>query len=216
MPDFIPRTDGRFDAWFDNFQAYFADNFGALGYDQSDADALKEAYDAWNEGLMTQFAAVAAAQGATRQKRLLKASAVEIIRRYAREIQASASTTDVQRAGLGITIPDTSRAPIPPPSEAPYLDLDWSQRGRVTIHAGTNPTNEQTNKMAPHARMLILQFRAQGGPWEFLAVTSSSPFVHVVGGVSPATLEYRAAYTNARGAQGPWSAVVSAYVTPAA
>lgn len=216
MPDFIPQADAAFDTWFDGFRAYFAANYAPLGFAEADAEIVAEAYAVWNEALMTQFAAVAAAQGATRQKQLRKASAVEVIRRYAREIQASPTTTDVQRAGLGITIPDTSRAPTPAPSDAPHLDLDWSQRGRVTIHAGTNPTNEQTNKLAPSARMLILQFRTQGGPWEFLAVTSSSPFVHVVGGSSPAALEYRAAYANARGAQGPWSAAVSAYVTPAA
>jgi hypothetical protein len=47
-------------------------------------------------------------------------------------------------------------------------------------------------------------------------VTSTSPFVHVVGNASPVTIEYRAAYLNSKGAQGPWGEMDAAYVGAAA
>jgi hypothetical protein len=67
-----------------------------------------------------------------------------------------------------------------------------------------------------YAKHVILRFKADDGEREHLGVTSTSPFVHVVGNASPVTIEYRAAYLNSKGEQGPWGEMDAAYVGAAA
>lgn len=216
MPDYIPAADDAFDHWFESFKTYFAANAVALGFAAADATTVTNSFTAWSGNLSAHISAVQAAKGARSTKDQSKNAAKAVIRSYVKRIQANPATTDTQRAALGITIPDGTRTPAQPPTDAPFMVLDWSQRGRVIVHAGTNPTNEQVNKMGPHAKNLLIQFRPVDGEWEYLAVVSSSPFVHIVGNVNPTTLEYRSAYLNSKGVMGPWSAVVTAYVSAAA
>lgn len=216
MADYIPPSDDTFDTWFNNFKTYFVANAVALGFTAADGTTVGNSYTTWSGNLAAHVSAVQAAKGARQTKDQSKRAAKAVIRGYVKRIQANPATTDAQRAALGITVTDGQRTPAQPPTEAPFMVLDWSQRGRVIVHAGTNPTNEQVNKMGPHAKNLLIQFKTETGDWEYLAVVSSSPFVHVVGNVTAMTLEYRSAYLNSRGVMGPWSAVVTAYVAAAA
>lgn len=157
----------------------------------------------------------ARARGATKDN--TRDTTASLIRNYVKRVQTNPATTDTQRAGLGITIPDTERTPTQVPPDAPLIELDWSKRGQCIIHAGTNPGNEALNKMGPFGKNLLFHFRNAGdADWQYLGVASKSPFIHVIGNSQPVSLEYRAAYLNSKGQQGPWSEIDTAYVGKAA
>jgi len=118
------------------------------------------------------------------------------------------------RADLGITIPTGKKTPAQIPGTSPGIELDWSERGQVVIHVGTNPNNERINKMGPNAKSVLIQFRYPNEEWQLAGVTTSSPFVHTVGNTEAVVIECRAQYLNSVGEPGPWSETDFAYVSP--
>jgi hypothetical protein len=216
MGDYMPRTDATFDSWLNNFKAQFSTLAATLGFSPADVLTVTSAYTTWHGSFDDHIEAQNAAKGAAATKNGNRDAAMATVRSFVKQIQSNPDCTDAMRAQLGITIPDGQRTPSQSPTESPNLLLDWSQRGRVTIHVGTIPSNEALNKFGEYAKNVLLQFKNGTGDWEFLAVCSSSPFTHIVGNESPVTVEYRAAYLNSKGVQGPWSDTDSAYVGAAA
>lgn len=213
---YIPGPDANFDTWLSNFKTNFSVLSLTFGFTPADVTAVTNAYTNWNAAYTANIAAQNAARGAAQTKLNQKNAAEAVVRNYVVQIQSNPVCTDTMRAQLGITIKDTSRTPAPPPTDAPNLELDWSKRGQVTVHVGDIPSNELLNKFPYPAKTVLLQFRQAGATdWTFLAVVSTSPFVHVVGNATSETLEYRAAYMNSKGQQGPWSENDSAYVAAA-
>ncbi|MBS1713804.1 MAG: hypothetical protein JST30_05650 [Armatimonadetes bacterium] len=217
MADYIPNPDGSFEGWFNGFKVNFASLAVSLGFNPADISTMNGAYTNWNTAYTANIAAQNAAKGAAQTKANQRKTAEAVIRGYVTRIQANPACTDTMRAQLGITIRDTHRSPAPVPTDSPLLELDWSKRGQVTLHIGNNPGNESLNKFPYPAKTVLIQFRhANATEWQFLAVASTSPFVHIVGNSNAETLEYRTAYMNSKGQQGPWSEVDSAYVGAAA
>jgi hypothetical protein len=215
MGDYIPGTDGGFDLWFNNFKTKFATYAAALGFTPADVLTMTASFAAWQTAMNENAAAQAVAQGKVAMKANQKRESTTLIRNFVKQIQVQPACTDEIRGELGITIAG-GRTPAQVPATSPHMALDWSERGRVTIHVGETPTNEAINKFGEYAKHVILQFKVGAGEWEHLGVTSTSPFVHVVGNDAPVTIEYRAAYLNSKGEQGPWGEMDSAYVGAAA
>ncbi|MGE0000472.1 MAG: hypothetical protein AB7F50_01170 [Fimbriimonadaceae bacterium] len=215
MPDYIPNSDANFDGWASTFRTNFGTLAAGLGFTPADITAVNNAYTAWSTAYAANIAAQNAAKGAAQTKTNQRKAAESVVRNFVTRIQANPATTDTIRAQLGITIKDTSRTPSPPPTESPLIELDWSKRGQVTIHVGNNPGNENSNKFPYPAKSVLLQYKLAGGEWQYLAVSSTSPFVHVVGNSTAQTMQYRAAYINSKGQQGPWSEADAAYVAAA-
>lgn len=216
MADYVPVRDGEFDAWLWQFNDYFQADHVALGFQASDAAEVQSLLDAWRTVYAGSNAAKQAATAMAAEKKNTRREVERAIRRFVRVIQARPATSDLQRGNLGVTIPDRTRTLSPTPTVSPSIELDWSRRGQCVIHVGVNPQNESVNRFSPHGKMCLLQFRMQGGDWEHLAVATSSPFVHVVGNEEPWSIQYRAAYLNSRGRQGPWSDADTAYIAGAA
>ncbi len=210
-----PLGNADFDAWMSAFNTYFQANFATWGFGAPESTAVLNAYNDWHAAFIANQAAQAAAEGAAQTQQNERQTSMDVIRPLVKQVQANPATTDIHRAGLGVNIPDP-RTPAQVPPTAPFIELDWSQRGQVTIHVGETPSNEQINKFGEFAQNVALQFKLSGGNFEHLGVTSHSPFVHVVGNTTAQTVEYRAAYLNSKGEQGPWSEVDDAYVGVAA
>jgi len=100
----------------------------------------------------------------------------------------------------------------------PLLRLDWSQRSRVTIHFGPNPSNERQNALPVGMRGCKLWYPLGGIPtkeedWKFLVDDTRSPYVHVLTIDAPVTVAYRAQYFDTHMRTGPFSDPAIATVT---
>ena len=101
---FIPRADGAFDAWVAAFwpavQAFYNDH----GLDVDELNALEDALAVWSEQYPLHTAAQAAALAARQAKDAARADLDAAIRPIVRFVQTFPSTTDADRATLGITL----------------------------------------------------------------------------------------------------------------
>ena len=132
--DYIPHSDATFDTWQINYVTYFVANAAALGFDPiADVLTINNAQTAWGGSYSGHTTAQAAAVAASGLKDTDRDAFIAILRGFTGQIQANPATTDVQRAALGITIPDTIPTPVGPPTTRPVLEADTSQRLQITV-----------------------------------------------------------------------------------
>src|SRR5688500_6265049 len=222
MPrDYIPASDAQFDLWLSNFAARLTANGTAMGFSAAEITSLNDAVTLWEQRFAARLSGRDAARAATAAKRDARRGAVELVRPFARRVQASPVTDDATRAEMGLT--PLEQPPIGgdgsvATNETPLLALDFGTRGQITVHFGPNPANENRNGLPRGAIGAVLQVRGGGidgaGGWQWLDNPSSSPHVHVVQPSEATVLAYRCAYLYRRGQKGPWSAPAEAAVTP--
>ena len=134
MADYIPQGDATFDTWQINYVTYFVANAAALGLDPiADVLQINNAQTAWGGSYAAHIVAQAAAVSARGLKDTDRDAFIGILRGFTGQIQANPATTDVQRAALDITIPDTTPTPVGPPTTRPVLEADTSQRLQITV-----------------------------------------------------------------------------------
>jgi hypothetical protein len=205
--DFIPRQDDAFSVWFTKYVQYVQLHAVDLGLNPGQVNELVVTRDQWaaayNQHVVTKDAARSAA--ATKDDR--REVGERVLRNITGFIQNRRETTDAQREGLGVTVPDREPTPLDPEAirhiPPPFLLPDFSQRGQVTIHFGPNPGNELKNALPEIARAVRLQFYigvvtpgtdVNALPWQWLADDTHSPYLHILNG--PVTVSYRAQYID--------------------
>jgi len=207
MPKYIPDRDGDFDVWFQNYQQYAVANAVALGLTPAQALEIQTAKINWSLGYSNLISARNAYQAAQEIKDEKREAGETVIRKITGIVQKRPETTDAQREGLGITVPDRQPTPLDPEAirhiAPPILLPDFSQRGQVTIHFGPNPQDEHKNALPEIARAVRLQFYigvvtpgtdVNALPWQWLADDTHSPYLHILNG--PVTVSYRAQYID--------------------
>ena len=214
MPhDFIPDPDAEFDTWFAAYMTYAVANAAALGLTPAEALEIQTAKINWSLGYSNVVVTKNAYQAAVEGKDEKREAAEVVIRKITGKIQARPETTDPQREGLGITVPDRIPTPLDPEKillhPAP-LHLVVPHRGQVVLHFGPDPGNENSNALPEICRAVRI-FRALGGVpekasgWSFGAEISHSPYVNVLGNSQPETVSYRFQYVDRLGRPGPFS-----------
>jgi len=213
MADYIPASDSMFDEWARTFWEYCLSSAASLGLSPDDVSAMQDAYNEWHAAYVTHQRARNEATAATESKDEARDNVEEIFRRYTKIIQARPETTDSQREGLGITVPDRTRtvlaAQMVLATEAPLLLVDHSLRGQTIIHFGPNPSNERENALPQGMSGSKIWYHIGGLPetedeWTWLADDTNSPYTHVIRGDKALTLAYRAQYFDRRMRLGPF------------
>ena len=222
MPhDFIPGSDEAFDDWFAAYQLYLAANFAALGLTPAEALDVQTLKINWSLGYSNVAVTKNAYQAAVETKDEKRTLAEEGIRKYTNKIQARPETTDAQREGLGITVPDREPTPLDPEKilqHPPPKHWVIPQQGQVEIHVGPDPENENSNALPDICRAIAI-FRAAGGVpadasgWVHVAEISHSPYFDVLGNSAPVTVSYRFRYVDRMGRPGPFSDPVTVAVS---
>jgi hypothetical protein len=219
MPDYIPRTDADFDGWQANWVTYAATNAAALGIGPAELTAIQAAQTAWDADYDAHVTAAAAAQAARAAKDAERAGFVAVLRSFSQQIQKRTGTTDEQRAGLGITVPDTTPTPVPAPVTAPLLNIVTSERLRHVIEASRTAA-EGGGLGKPAAVRGVQLWRKIGEPipsgeadfefvGEFTRARMTLDYQMSQGGQ---TVYYQARWVSTRGDTGPWGELVSATV----
>ena len=213
--DYLPTSEADLYLWAQNFNSVFQVNATSLGFSVGEATAMQDQYDLFSDALSAHTAAVAAARSAKEDKDDQKGALVELVRNYVRRIQVNPNTTDPLRGQLGINVPSGSKATIPVPTDLPLVLLDWSVRGQVTLHVAPTPSNERINTFPEGCHSVLIEYHTANTDWQFVAITTTSPYLHPLGNANNEEVTYRCAYLNPRGEQGPWSDEASAWVIAA-
>lgn len=218
---YIPDADSAFDSWQANFVAYVSAHFFDLGLPLVVATQLNTAKSEWELAFADHVAARAAAKAARNDKDAKRRAYIRLIREVTRRIQAHDNTTDADRAGLGITIPDTDPTPVGPPATRPVVKVDFSARlrHRIGFADEQTPTRRAKPKGILGAEVWVKLTDAgdppPAGPVEltFLMLSTRTPAVAEYRGEDAGkTAHYMVRWLNRRGDPGPWSETASATV----
>ena len=132
--DYVPHSDAAFDTWQTNYVTFFAANAVALGFDPLvEGLALTAAQGVWAGAYAAHTTAQADAKAATGIKDTDRDALITMIRGFTGQIQANPAVSDDQKAGLGVTVPDTIPTPVGVPTTRPVLEVDTSQRLQITV-----------------------------------------------------------------------------------
>jgi len=223
MPhNYIPNQDPAFDAWFQNYMQYAVANAVALGLTPAQALEIQTAKINWSLGFSNLITARNNYQAAQEIKDEKREAGEGVIRKMTGIIQKRPETTDAQREGLGITVPDRQPTPLDPgwilQEPPPIVLVDTSQRLQATIHFGPNPSDERRNPKPEfvHAVELYYSFGAaptDAAAYVFLAVDTASPYVHLFSGLQAVTVTYRLRWVDRLGRPGPFSEPVTVTIT---
>lgn len=126
--NYIPRPDGDFSAWANHYYEAVYAYYDRHHLDPELLAALRKALDTWNGQYPAHVAAQAAAESARRAKDTARAELEAEIRPVTNFVQSYPSTTDADRAEIGITVRETSRTPAPKPTTRPLVSVDVSAR----------------------------------------------------------------------------------------
>ncbi len=218
--DYVPAPDAEFDGWQANWVTFAAANAVELGLDPiSDIPLITAAQTAWDADYDGHLTAQAAAQAARAAKDAERSIYVALLRSFSQQIQKRTGTTDAQRGGLGVTIPDTEPTPIPAPTTAPVLNIVTAERLRHMVEASkTAPEGGGLGK--PAGVRGVQLWRKIGDPppggesdfefvSEFTRTRMTLDYQMSQGGQ---TIYYQARWVSTRGETGPWGELVSATV----
>ena len=204
--DYIPQQDSEFIVWLRAFAAYVQAHAAELDVSPAKVAeitgkaAANEA--AYEEHLRLHQAAKGAFETKVRQRKETE----KLARGLAQTLQVRPETTDAQREGLGLRVPDRIRtAPSPDAVRqipGPNILLDWSQRSQVAVHAGPHPGKEHENALPEGVAAIRLYGRIGDGEEFFVAQLARSPIIHKVKTDVPVTVTYRACYVDSRGRPG--------------
>jgi hypothetical protein len=219
--DYIPRPDGEFDAWLNQFIVGCADWWNSHGGD-GNLDPLRELRDAWQIAYAASIAADAAARAATAAKVQARAVCEEATRAMVRLVQGTPDTRDSQRAEMGIAIRGT---PVlrtgSPPSTAPIVSIQLPARLTHTLRLVDSATPTRTKK--PRGVHGAEVWYALAQPGATTPPPQDSFRFHTLATRDSITRQYKPEdggsmayyqlrWVSTRGEKGPWSEVCSATV----
>ena len=220
---YIPRPDGDFNSWQNNFVSFVITNATALGITPAEVTELQNAQTLWNTNFAASVTAKSTAKGAVELKDETRDTFESIARRLTNKVQARKETTDTQREGMGITVPDTTKTPL---SEdvvinaiPPMVYIDHSKPRIAIVHFGANPQNEKENAKPDGIQGAKIWYHMGGLPtgsekWEFLADDTNSPYNHIINNTIGTTVAYRAQWFDKRMRLGPLGDPITVAISP--
>ena len=228
--NFIPRTDGDFNAWFRNFCDRIIANPATYGVSPEDLAALQAVYTDWLLKYPKHITDQTTARASAGDKDNSRDAAESVGRRLARLIQARMGTTNAQRGELNITVPDlvktTLSEQIVLETPAPVIQVKCTASKTVRIDWYPSQTEGQSEALPKGIDGLALwlaEMPLGGSPadipadkkqWRFLAMDTNSPYIHNVGNSSTVTLAYKAQWFDKKMRMGPFCQPVIVAVTP--
>jgi len=144
--NYLPSRDGQLVTWSTNFAQVVAADPTAVGLTLQQSDDYTAAQAAYAAGYQTANDPLTRSPSNIEAKNAAKETLVDMTRGLVRIIQAFPGTTDNMRVNLGITVPDDTRTPVPPPSESPVIDIVSVSGTRINIRLHNG---ESTSRAKP-------------------------------------------------------------------
>lgn len=217
----IPRPDGDFDSYANNYYPAAKSYYGEYGLDVSGLDPLFDALTEWTKSYAANVTAQAAAEAARQDKDAARRALEVQIRLVTGFVQGYAKTTDADRASLGITVRDTTATPTRPPTSRPMVRVETGQRlqHRLRFVDESTPTRTAKPKGTAGAEVWLALVDINqlppplGEAYRFVQLTSRpEALAEFVSADAGKTACYALRWVTATGARGPWSEVATATV----
>ena len=222
MPHYIPQSDPSFDKWQKHFMEYLGVHVDHLGITTEELNEAKDAQTGWHDGYTVHTNTQNAAMGATQEKDEAQDAFVTVIRQLTRKIQARKETTDKDRKGLGITVPDRTPTPLSDQivltEQPPRIDVACEAPKQARIDWYCTPVGTEREAL-PQGIDGVAIWYAEGGipaeksAWRFLALDTKSPYIHNVGNNETLTIAYKVQWFDRRKRFGPFCDPVTVAVT---
>src|SRR5882672_9926278 len=208
--DYIPSSDGDFNAWLQNFVDYVAANAATLGVSPAEVTSLQTARTDWNAKYATNGTAQAAAQSARQAKDDSRDGTETTVRPLVGRLQSSITVTDAQRQSMAITVRATTRTPVGTPTTKPVPQIDTSQRLQHTISFVDELT--PTSRAKPPGVQGCEIWQKVGDPApagpndvKYVATDTRSPYLAEFDAADAGkTAYYMLRWISTRGDTGPW------------
>lgn len=214
MASYIPTRNADLLAWLANFSTLITATPLAYGLQTSDATTIA----AENSAYSTAY--TLATDPSTRTRATVagfsaaKAHALSIVRPYAQQIANNLGVTNEQKASLGLTVRDTSRTPVPPPTTQPVLSIAFAQHLQMTLRFADVTTPTSRAKPAGVTTMVLAKYVGVA-----VATDPESANLDSLVTVQPVNVAFDsgdqgkictffARWANRKGQLGPWSAGV--------
>jgi hypothetical protein len=134
MPDYMPRKDGDFLAWAQNFSSYLAGHAAQMGIPQQEAQEILAGVESIRNNIDSNTAAQDQARAARLAKTTSRQDWAAKTRLLVRRLQASPVVSDAQRLAMGITVPGFGKAASDQSKPtSPAATVDRSRRLRHII-----------------------------------------------------------------------------------
>jgi len=190
--DFIPQNHDEFKTKLEQFEAWLVANGPAWGFSAAEITDFTAKKNTVVSKLAAKRTADTAANVANANLDTAEKAVAVPWRSSAKRIQAHPNTTDPIRVAAGLTVPDTTPTPKLVGPEVPGVHLVPGV-GKIVIHWGTNPTNEQINTKPAWASGANIYISINNGPEQLVGFDQASPFKYIVTGPA-ASFTVRAAY----------------------
>ncbi|MDX6693826.1 MAG: hypothetical protein QOF02_1429 [Blastocatellia bacterium] len=219
MPDYIPDSDADFDLWRSSFDKYLKDNLASLGLVAGDIATLNALQTAWGSTFGDYLSKRAQVDAALQAKTNSRLELEEAIRALVRQLQADPNTTNEQRAGLGVTVPDTTRTRVSIPTSIPTGQIDTSLPLQHSVDFRDALTPNRKAKPEGCKGCQVWYFIGEQPPvsiddYKYAATDTSTPYVlHFGLEDAGKTVHYRLRWVNTRDEPGPWSEPITATIT---
>jgi hypothetical protein len=121
--DYIPSTDTGCAAWAENFSTLITATPGAYGLMASDAVTIATSFNLFNAALTLVLNPLTKTKATVADKNGKRAAMLSTLRQYSQVIKRNLGVSNEAKIGLGLTIDDSGRTPIPAPTTAPILSI---------------------------------------------------------------------------------------------
>ncbi|MEM1026964.1 MAG: hypothetical protein AAGJ38_02675 [Planctomycetota bacterium] len=145
--NFLPDTDAGLRDWGASFVAQLeaAPTVSTFGLSDEQASAFTDAFNAYSAAYTKAYDEATKGPLSTREKNTAKEAFKATARQTVAIVQAFPGTTDDMRQALQITIRDTERTPLEPPTQTPKLQVVSVDGYRVELQV----LNEIDRKRRP-------------------------------------------------------------------
>lgn len=120
---YIPAKDSLFASWLDNFATLIAASPSTYGLTAGEAATISAQNVAFQAAYATAINPSTRTPSSVAAKDASRAGAEATVRPFAILIRNNAGVTNEEKSDLGLTIPDLTPTPVPPPATAPVLAL---------------------------------------------------------------------------------------------
>lgn len=217
----FPRADADFSAWAVQYYEAVEKWWDDHGLDPLDLKPLQFALEAWKVDYPAHVAAQAAAQAARQTKDAARAGLERQIRPVSAFIQSYFSTTDAERATIGITVRDAAGRRAVAPTSRPLLIVSAAARltHELRLVDEDSPTRRARPRGAERAELFVALTPAGAAPPADLgafryvqSVSDGSAVLSFEAAQGGLQAHYLARWVTRGGATGPWSDTASATV----
>jgi hypothetical protein len=211
MADYIPSRESLLSAWATNFSDLITATPGAYGLMASDATTISNAVALFTAALSIALNPTTKTKASVADKDAKKAAMLVTIRQYAKVIKLNLGVSNEAKIGLGLTINDSGRTPVPAPTTEPVISVASGAPLQQILRFVDATTPDRRARPAGVTGMMLVRSIGTAEPTDIdslpiYGIATRQPYVVNFDLADKAkTAYYFGRWVTATGLVGPWS-----------